>query len=63
MDCVNDLTKRFNKECKDTITGKANIDKCQCDKKDIAAQECAQAACMDARNGVVEDGRVKIILP
>ena len=60
--CVNGVTERFARECSEKID-KASIGECKCVKQNLAAQQCTRTACLDSSNNVVEDQRVKVVLP
>jgi len=61
--CVSGVTTRFGRECAESKDKQADIDECKCTKKNLAAQQCTQTACLDSSNNVKEDQRVKMVLP
>ncbi len=61
--CVDGVTDRFGRECVQEKNTQKDINECKCTRKNLAAQQCTKAACLDSSNGVVEDQRVKMVLP
>lgn len=61
--CVESVASRYALECNYELKKGPMLDRCKCQKRDMAGLECMRSACLNEQNHVEEDGRVKVVLP